>query len=120
MNINLARTGLITFGVIGSVLNGSPLAFPVIVLAGLLVARLVAYGAQETERALDLASARRVAELTWELQTAAAAQELHRLRRRAAHAAPAHARPIVHDRAYREPDLLTPGYGVPLLCGVAA
>lgn len=105
--------------VLTGVIVGTVWAAPVLGYAALALYRLVDYGARETERALELASARRVAELTWELQTAAAALELERLRRRAEHAAPRHAVPLVHPRAYDD-GLLTPPGGLPLLCGYAA
>jgi len=118
MNRNLARTGLVTLAVLTSVIQGSsPLAFPLIAALAYTLYRLADYGARATDHALDVASARRVAELTWELRTAAAAQELERRRRRAGHVAPGYAPPLV---ARRELDLITPAYGVPLLCGVAA
>ena len=116
--IRAARTGTLLFVTAMGVILGNPLAGPVLGIAAVILYRLADYGARQTEHALDLASARRVAELTWELQTRAADLELHRRRLRAQHAA--HPRPLVHDRAYREPDLITPAYGLPLLCGVAA
>lgn len=112
MTKNLLRAALIGAAVAASVTNGSPLIVPIMGAAIYLLIRLAVYGMDITDRALELASARRVEQLTWELRTAAAASEL-RLRR-------FQAAPLVHDRAYREPDLLTPAYGLPLLCGVAA
>lgn len=111
MTKNLARTGLVGLAVLTSILNGSPLIVPIMGAAILALVHLATYGMDATDRALELASARRVAELTWELRTAAAAAELDRLR--------AQSRPLVHARAY-EPNPLTPAYGLPLICGVAA
>jgi hypothetical protein len=118
MTKTLTRAGLVALAVAASVLNGSPLAVPVLGFAALALFRLVEYGMAETEKALDVASARRVAELTWELRTQVAGMELERRRRRAAHAAPQHAAPLVHARAYD--GLCTPPGGLPLLCGYAA
>jgi hypothetical protein len=118
MNKHIARTATVTFAVLVAVLQGtSPLAFPIVGILAYTLYRLADYGTRVTDHALDVASARRVAELTWELRTAAAAQELERRRRRASHVAPGYAPPLV---ARREPDLITPAYGVPLLCGVSA
>lgn len=119
MTKNLLRAALIGAAVAASVTNGSPLIVPIMGLAIYLLIRLAIYGMDVTDHALELASARRVAELTWELRTAAAAQELRRTRRRAAFEG-ALAAGLVHQRAYREPDLITPAYGLPLLCGVSA
>lgn len=72
MTKTAARAGLVTLAVLVGVLNGSPLVVPVIGLAALALYRLVDYGAREVERALDAASADRVAQLAWQLQTDAA------------------------------------------------
>jgi len=76
MNRTAARVGLATVAVLVGVVNGSPLVAPVIGLAVLALYRLVDYGAREVERALDAASAERVAQLTWHLQTLAASKRL--------------------------------------------
>jgi len=111
MTKTLLRAALVGAAVAAGVANGSPLIVPVMGFAIYLLIRLAIYGMDVTDNALEIASARRVAELTWELRTAAAAAELQRLRTLP--------RPPVHARAYREPDLITPAYGFPLLCGVA-
>jgi len=72
MNRTAARAGLVTLAVLVGVLNGSPLVVPIIGLAALTLYRLVDYGAREMERALDAASADRVAQLAWQIRTDAA------------------------------------------------
>ena len=80
MNKSAARAGLITLVVLVSVLNGSPLAVPIIGLAARGLYRLVDYGAREVERALRVASDERIAQLTWQLRTDAAHLALQRRR----------------------------------------
>lgn len=75
-----ARTGLVALAVLASVVNGSPLALPVFGFSALILYHLVDYGAREVERALDAASADRVAQLTWEIRTAAARRALQERR----------------------------------------
>lgn len=111
MTKTLTRAGLVALAVAASVLNGSPLIVPIMGLTILALVRLAEYGMAETEKALDLASARRVERLTWQLRTDAAHLALVEKRLAAAD------RPLM---TLRDPDLFTPGYGVPLLCGVAA
>lgn len=113
MTKTLARTGLTAAAVLVGVLNGSPLVVPLIGLLALTLYRLVDYGARETERALELASGRRIAEITWQLQAEAAHLALQARRLHAETA------PLVHPRAYDD-GLLTPPGGLPLLCGYAA
>lgn len=80
MKTTAARTGLVALAVLASVLNGSPLALPVFGFAALILYRLVDYGAREVERALNAASDDRVAQLTWEIRTAAAVTALQERR----------------------------------------
>jgi hypothetical protein len=109
--LRTARTGLVLFVTAMGVTVGNPLAGPVLLLAAYVLYRLVDYGAREFEYALELASSRRVEYLTWQLRTDAAHLALTEKRLAAA------GRPLM---TLRDPDLFTPGYGVPLLCGVAA
>lgn len=80
MKNTAARAGLLTLAVVAGVINGSPLVVPILGISALVLYRLVSYGASEVERALDLASADRVAQLTWHLQTLAARKRLQQRR----------------------------------------
>lgn len=127
MNKTSARIGLTALAVLVGVVNGSPLAVPVLGFAALALYWLVDYGAREVDRALELASAERIARMTWQLQTDAAHLALQRRRLQDQRDRWMQAHPYMPvpswptiDLDDREPDLITPAYGLPLLCGVAS
>jgi hypothetical protein len=76
MKRNTTRAALVTIATMIGVINGSPLVVPVIGISAATLYLLVDYGAREVERALDAASAERIAQLTWQLRTKAAVASL--------------------------------------------
>ena len=126
MNKTAARAGLVTLAVLVGVVNGSPFVAPIIGLAALALYLLVDYGAREVERALEIASADRVTQLTWQLRTDAAhlalqqrrlAEQRDRWFRAHPYSPAVPVWPVVDQDRH---DLITPAYGLPLLCGVNA
>jgi hypothetical protein len=80
MTKTTTRTTLVILAVLTGMIVGSPLAVSVAIGAVVVLYRLVDYSASEVERGLEVASRERVAQLTWELRTAAAQQALSRRR----------------------------------------